>query len=63
MNGMKVLPVKGSNFVDVFVGEGWEGWSRYRRVIHKVTKKVIYIHFKGNKLNTNELKEFYSKVK
>lgn len=62
---MKVLPVKGTNLIDVFLGNFFaqEGWSRYRRVVSKVTKKAIYVHVKGNKLNMLQLKEMYSKVK
>lgn len=63
MNHMKVLPVPNSNMIDVFIGEGWEGWSRYRRVMHSTTKKHIYIHIKGNKLNIHQLKEMYTKIK
>ena len=59
---MKLLQVKGTNCIDVFVGEGWENHSRYRRVIHKVTGKVIYIHVSGNRLNVSQLKELYTKV-
>lgn len=60
---MNVLPVKGTNLIDVFTGIEWDNWSRYRRVVSKVTKKAIYIHVKGNKLNMHQLKEMYSKVK
>lgn len=60
---MNVKQIKGTNIVDVFIGEGWEGWSRYRRVIHKVTQRAIYIHVKGERLNMFQLKELYTKVK
>ncbi|HJY22836.1 MAG TPA: hypothetical protein VJ279_08135 [Hanamia sp.] len=60
---MKVLNVKGTNLIDVFIGEGWKGHSRYRKVVSKVTKKAIYVHVSGNKLNMLQLKELYGKVK
>jgi len=63
MHKMKVLNVKGTNLIDVFIGQEWGNWSRYRRVVSKVTKKAIYVYVKGNKLNMLQLKELYGKVK
>jgi len=60
---MKVLQVKGTNLIDVFIGEGWYGHSRYRKVVSKVTKKIIYVYVSGTKLNMFQLKELYTKVK
>lgn len=48
---MKIYPVtKSNNLVDVFLGDGWETWGRYKRV----AKKWVYI--KGIRLSEDLLK-------
>jgi hypothetical protein len=45
---MKILKAQ-RNIIDVFRGEGWENWSRYRIVKSANGNRIIYIG--GAKLN------------
>lgn len=45
---MKILKAR-RNIIDVFRGEGWENWSRYRVV--KTANGNRIIHIGGAKLN------------
>ncbi len=48
---MKILKGKRKAFFDVFFGDGWENWSRYRDQNGKL------IHLAGRQLTKHELKE------
>jgi len=47
---MKILKGKRNAFLDVFVNDGWENWSRI-----KIEKGVVH-HIKGRRLTQGEIK-------
>jgi hypothetical protein len=53
-----VKQVKQTPVFDVFVGEGWNHWSR---VAWDLKKKRL-THLKGDKLKAGDLKEVYAQV-
>ena len=54
---MKILLGKRNAFIDVFVGEGWENWSRV-----KLDKDILH-HQKGRHLSQQEAKEVFKHVR
>ena len=56
---MKVLPVTG-NIIDVFWGEGWENWERFRRTVYK-DGAVNLVHLSGKQIpKVLKVKLYYS---
>jgi hypothetical protein len=48
---MKILQIKHTTIYDIFLGEGWKNWSRYRFV------KGIYTHLEGTRLSRHIIEE------
>lgn len=49
------------NTVDVFIGEGWEGWSRFKIKYNKEGNQIFQI--KGARLPKKQLIELEEKLK
>ena len=53
---MKILQVKHTTFYDIFMGDGWKNWSRYRFI------KGVYTHIDGNRLPRNIIEKIKKEI-
>lgn len=53
---MKILFGKRNAFIDIFVGDSWENWTRV-----KIEKDILH-HLKGRHLTNQEAKELFNVV-
>ena len=54
---IKILVGKRNNFIDVFIDDGWDNWSRV-----KLDKKVLH-HIKGRHLTQEEANYVFNHTK
>ena len=54
---MKILNIKKTKLYDIFLGEGWKNWSRYR--FHE----GIYTHINGTRLPRNIIEQVKEVIK